>query len=592
MTGRFQPLPVARLAAEYRSGASTPTKVVREIAARIAAEGERPVWISTFSAAQLEQRAASLESDPRAAGLPLYGIPFAVKDNIDVAGLATTAGCPAFAYRPERSAFVVEQLEKAGAIVIGKTNLDQFATGLVGVRSPYGACTNVFDNRYISGGSSSGSAVAVASGLVSFALGTDTAGSGRVPAACNGLIGVKPTRGALSMSGVVPACRSLDCVSIFAATTGDAAAVAKVATRFDPTDPFSRFPAPGDTAAPWATGAFRFGVPPRAQLEFFGDTEAAHLFDAAVERLRSVGGERVEVDWTPFREAAQLLYSGPWVAERLASIGGFLESHASDVHPVVASIIRGAGRYSATDTYRALYELEALKRTASQAWRQMDVLLLPTMGAIYTIDAVQADPIRLNSNLGHYTNFVNLMDLAAVAAPAGFRSNRLPFGVTFIGKAHTDDGLLNLAARMLSEPTPSAAPPGCTPVAVLGAHLSGQPLNHELTSRGARLVRTCRTAPGYRFYHLNDTTPPKPGLVREPGFDGPGIEVEVWAVPDDSFGGFVAGVPAPLGIGTATLEDGSAVKCFICEPFSVAGSREITHFGGWRGYIASLSQSK
>ncbi|MEZ5403216.1 MAG: allophanate hydrolase [Bryobacteraceae bacterium] len=582
-------MPIANLAADYRSGARRPTKVVGEIAKRIAEEGERPVWISTFSRVELEKKAASLEANPQAANLPLYGIPFAVKDNIDVAGLETTAGCPAFAYRPERSAFVVEQLEKAGAIVIGKTNLDQFATGLVGVRSPYGACSSVFDANYISGGSSSGSAVAVASGLACFALGTDTAGSGRVPAAFNNLVGLKPSRGALSMSGVVPACRSLDCVSILAATTGDAAAVARVAAVFDAGDAFSRMPGAGGDAAPWATAAFRFGVPPQTQLEFFGDSEAAHLFDAAAGRLRSAGGEPVEVDWSPFREAAELLYSGPWVAERFAAVGAFVEANPAAVHPVVAEIIRGAAKYSAADAYRALYRLEELKRAAGEAWRRMDVLLLPTTGTTYTIEAVEADPVRLNANLGHYTNFVNLMDLAAVAVPAGFHSNRTPFGVTLIGQAHSDAGLLDAAARMLSEPLPYPAPPGSTPVGVLGAHLAGQPLNHELTSRGARLLRTARTAPSYRFYHLRDTTPPKPGLVHEPGFQGPGIEVEVWAVPDDRFGSFVAGVPAPLGIGTAVLEDGTAVKCFICEPYAVAGSTEITRFGGWRGYRASLS---
>lgn len=573
-------LDLGYLHAAYQSGQHNPGEVLRAVHARIEEAGERPVWIHRVPLEEMLARAAKL--DPK---LPLYGVPFAVKDNIDVAGIPTTAGCPAYAYTPQKSATVVQRLLDAGAILAGKTNLDQFATGLVGVRSPYGACSSVFDKRYISGGSSSGSAVAVAQSLVSFALGTDTAGSGRVPAAFNNLIGLKPTRGVFSMAGVVPACRSLDCVSVFALNSMDAGRVLGAARGLDASDWSSREPRPGDGAAPWLPGPFRFGVLAPAQREFFGDTAAADLYAAAIARLEALGGEAREIDYTPFRDAAQLLYSGPWVAERLAAIEPFLRDHAADVHPVVRGIISGGAKHSAVDTFRAAYRLEELKRAAVTEWAKMDVLLLPTTGTTYTIAEVEANPVALNTNLGYYTNFVNLMDLAAVAVPAGFRSNGLPFGVTLVGPAFSDEALLALADRFHRDSPPVKVTPGSIPVAVLGAHLKGQPLNHQLTSRGARLIRTTRTGPDYRFYALRDTVPPKPGLVHEPGFAGPGIEVEIWAVPANQFGSFVAEVPPPLAIGSARLDDGSWVKCFVCEPYAVVGSREITSFGGWRAYL-------
>jgi allophanate hydrolase len=568
------------LHAAYQSGQHTPAEVIRSIHERIEETGERPIWIYRVPLEAMLARLATL--DPK---LPLYGVPFAVKDNIDVAGIPTTAGCPAYSYTPKTTATVVQRLLDAGAILVGKTNLDQFATGLVGVRSPYGACSSVFDKRYISGGSSAGSAVAVAKSLVSFSLGTDTAGSGRVPAAFNNLVGLKPTRGAFSMTGVVPACRSLDCVSVFALNSVDAGKVLGVARGLDASDWSSREPRSGVGAAPWLPGPFRFGVLPAAQREFFGDTAAADLYAAAITRLESLNGQSREIDFTPFRAAAQLLYSGPWVAERLAAIEPFLRDHAEDMHPVVRNIISGATKHSAVDTFRAAYRLEELKRVADAEWARMDVLLLPTTGTTYTIEQVAADPVALNTNLGYYTNFVNLMDLAAVAVPAGFRANGLPFGVTLIGPAFTDDALLELADRFHRGAPAAKRTPACIQVAVLGAHLRGQPLNHQLTSRGARLVKTTHTAADYRFYALRDTVPPKPGLVHEPGFQGPGIEVEVWAVPSDAFGSFVAEVPPPLAIGSAKLDDGAWVKCFICEPYAVAGSREITSLGGWRKYL-------
>jgi allophanate hydrolase len=533
------------------------------------------VWISKVSSGTFEAKA----------GLPLSGLTFAIKDNIDLAGLPTTAACPAYAYSPAKSAPVVQRLIDAGAIPVGKTNMDQFATGLVGTRSPYGACSSVFDERYISGGSSSGSAVAVASGQVNFALGTDTAGSGRVPAAFNNLVGLKHTRGLLSTSGVVPACRSIDCVTILTRACTEAAKVFEAARGFDPTDPYSRVPAPGQGAAPWAAGPFRFGVPAVDQLQFFGDDEAAELYVMAIADLEAMGGTKVEIDFALFRAAADLLYSGPWVAERLAAVGPFLEKHADEMNPVVRDIIAGARRFSAVDAFNAEYKLRELRRATEAEWARMDVLLLPTTGTIYTHEAVAADPVRLNTNLGYYTNFVNLLDLAAIAVPAGFRPNGLPFGISIIGPAFTDLGLLSLAGRYLGEPVAATAP-GCIAVAVLGAHLSGQPLNWQLTDRGARLLKTCRTASGYRFYALEGAIP-KPGLIRDDQFAGSGIEVEVWAVPEDQFGSLVAAVPPPLGIGNAVLHDGDTVKCFICEPYAIANALEITEFGGWRKYLES-----
>jgi allophanate hydrolase len=571
---------LAELRTRYASQHARPTDVVSEIYAALSREPLNPVWLSLVPREIALARAAALERDPLAAAKPLYGVPFAIKDNIDLAGLPTTAACPAYAYKPEASATVVQNLIDAGAIPIGKTNLDQFATGLVGTRSPHGACSSVFDPRYISGGSSAGSAVAVAKGLAAFSLGTDTAGSGRVPAAFNGLIGLKPTRGVLSTLGVVPACRTLDCVSIFANTAHDAHTVLHAARGFDPLDPFSRTPAPGEGAAPWLGGAFRFGVPAANQLQFFGDDEAEALYWKAVADIERLGGQKVEIDFAHFRAAADLLYSGPWVAERLAAVGEV----ATD--PTVARIIAGGAKYTAVDTFNAEYRLRELQRATQAEWARMDTLVLPTTGTIYTHEAIAADPIALNTNLGYYTNFVNLLDLAAVAVPAGVRTTGLPFGISFVGPAFTDEALLSLAGAFTGVPVElEVSPPGCVLLAVVGAHLSGQPLNWQLTDRGARCVRTCRTAREYRLYALDRTMPPKPGLVREPGFEGPGIEVEVWAVPEDKFGGFVAAVPPPLGIGNAVLDDGQTVKCFVCEPYAITGAAEITRYGGWRNYV-------
>ena len=576
---------VRDLVSAYATGQLHPADALRAVHAGIERRGADGVWIHVRP---LEATLAELGQVERrrqaGAAVPLFGVPFAVKDNIDVAGLPTTAGCPAFAYKAERTAGVVERLQAAGAVLVGKTNLDQFATGLVGTRSPYGAPASVFHPDYISGGSSSGSAVAVAAGLVAFALGTDTAGSGRVPAAFNGIVGLKPTRGVLSTAGVVPACRSLDCVSIFARDAEDAAVVFAIASGFDPADPYSR--EGGLPAAPFAVD-FRVGAPPPAQREFFGDEGAAHLYEAALERLRALGGQVVEIDLTPFRAAAELLYAGPWVAERLAAIRPFFERHADAMDPVVRSIIGGASRLSATDAFEGLYRLEALRRETGAQWKAMDVLALPTTGTIYTRARIAADPVALNANLGYYTNFVNLLDLSAIAVPAGLRPNGLPFGLSLIAGAFHDEALCGLGAAFAKGRLAAAGGRLAVRLAVVGAHLTGQPLNHELTGRGARLVRSARTAPEYRLYALAGTAPAKPGLVRVRPGQGGAIEVEVWELDEAPFGSFVAAVPPPLAVGTLRLDDGGEVKGFLCEPLAVEGARDITALGGWRRYLAT-----
>ncbi|HEY1986417.1 MAG TPA: allophanate hydrolase [Terracidiphilus sp.] len=596
---------IGTLEAAYREGSLTPGSVIAEIYDEIARTGERPVWITLVAREESMARAAELESNTAARSLPLYGIPFAVKDNFDVEGLPTTAGCPAFARLAENTATVVRRLMDAGAILIGKTNMDQFATGLVGTRTPYGVCSSVFNREYISGGSSSGSAIAVARGLVSFSLGTDTAGSGRVPAAFNQLVGLKPTRGWVSTNGLLPACRTLDCVSIFAETCADAARVFEIARGFDGADAYSRVPATGQIATPWSlTKSFRFGVPTAEELEFFGDAGAAACYEAAVDALTNLGGVAIAFDYAPFRKAAGLLYKGPWVAERLSAIKDFLGNDPDTVDSTVGAIIRGGSGYSAVEAFEAAYKLREIERETDAVWERIDFLLLPTVPTHYTIEQVQAAPVELNSNLGYYTNFVNLLDLAALAVPAGMKPNGLPFGVSLIGRPFSEDGLLPIADRLhrslsatvggsgrqLAPTPPMPAPtvlPGCILMAVVGAHLTGQPLNWQLTERKARLVTTARTDGQYRFYALANTTPPKPGLVFTPGFKGDGIEVEVWAMPEQTVGSFLNAIPPPLCLGTIRLENGTMVKGFLCEPAGIEGAREITNLGGWRTFVAA-----
>jgi allophanate hydrolase len=570
---------VSELVESYRDGRNTPRDELARRLELIAKEGDRPVWISRFSEAEVMAQLEAADVDG-----PLYGVPFAVKDNIDVAGLPTTAACPEFSYLPVRHATVVERLVQAGAIVIGKTNLDQFATGLVGTRTPYGICSSVFDDRYVSGGSSSGSAVAVAKGQVSFSLGTDTAGSGRVPAAFNALVGVKPTRGMLSTRGVVPACRSLDCVSIFSRNVADAEQLLDLAAGYDAEDPYSREREPVSGlhgARP------RLAVPRAEDLEFFGDFESAELFLAAVARAKALGAEISRFDFAPFREAAALLYAGPWVAERLCTVAELLATNPGAIHPVVRGICEGGKKFDALTTFKAFYELGQLRKLVAPVLAGCDALLLPTAPSHYTIQEVLDNPIELNSRNGTYTNFVNLLDLSALAVPAGFKTSGLPFGVTFMGKAFHDARLLELGRAFVGEPVAQARPAyGCVWLAVAGAHLTGQPLNHELTQLGAHRVRTTTTTPEYRLYAL-DTVPAKPGLVCSPGPGARAIEVEIWELTREAFGTFVANVPAPMTIGMTRLHDGTLVKGFSCEPHALVGARDISQFGGWRAFRAS-----
>jgi allophanate hydrolase len=590
-------LQIADLQRAYRDGTLTPTQVIDEILKRCENFIEHNIWITLLDRERMLSYARAIEARGPASQ-PLYGIPFAIKDNIDLADIPTTAACPDFAYTPTRSATVVERLMAAGAIPIGKTNLDQFATGLVGTRSPYGPCRNAFDPSYISGGSSAGSAVSVALGLASFSLGTDTAGSGRVPAAFNNLIGLKPTCGLLSARGVVPACRTLDTVSIFALTADDAAQVANVASAYDVDEAYSRA-APQNPRANF-NAHFRFGIPQAEQLEFFGNADSKALFTRNVERLRTMGGEAITVDFSDFLETAQLLYGGPWVAERYQAIRQFIENKADSLHEVTRTITLGAQKFSAADAFAALYRLQDLKRRTATIWNDIDVLVTPTAGTTYQIDEVLADPIKLNSNLGYYTNFMNLLDLAAVAVPAGFLGNGLPFGITLGAPAFSDGALLDLAQRWQAAfPLPlgatgiqinqalAPAVAGWVRVAVCGAHMSGLPLNHQLTDRGGRLRLATRSAPKYRLYALLGAGVRRPGMLRSES--GKAIDLEVWELPAVAFGTFVAGIPAPLGIGTVELESGEMVQGFMCENYAVAAAEDITEHGGWRQYLAAAT---
>ena len=528
---------------------------------------------------------------------PLAGLRFAVKDNIDVAGLPTTAACPAFAHDAAAHAQVVQRLLDAGAVLVGKTNLDQFACGLNGTRSPYGAVPNSFDARYVSGGSSSGSARVVATGEVDFALGTDTAGSGRVPAGLNNIVGLKPTKGLISTRGVLPAAQSVDCVSIFARTVELAARVLKVAMGHDAADPYSRALVPATAPLP---SRLRIGVP--STLEFFGDADAAAAFERSLAQLEALGGIRVPIDYAPLAEAAALLYDSALVAERYAAVRTFFDAHEADVIEPVRGILARGRQYSAADLVDAQTRLRALAQQAAPMWNDIDLLVVPTAPTHYTIDAMRADPVALNQNLGAYTNFVNLLDYAALSVPTCLRADGLPFGLTLIGPCASDFQLAELGQRLhhasgltlgaTGAPMPAAAAlplvkaAATLKVAVVGAHLSGMPLNGQLTERGATLLRETLTAPQYRLYALPGTVPPKPGMVRVPA-GGAALIVEVWEMPATAYGAFVALIPAPLGIGTLTLDDGSSVQGFVCESIALDGAEDITHHGGWRRYIAS-----
>ncbi|MGE7989659.1 allophanate hydrolase [Pseudomonas sp. NPDC089554] len=578
----------------YRAGA-TPSDLLGSLLASL--DDQDTAWISRASDAQLRAQldrlaVALAEHGGNLDALPLYGVPFAIKDNIDAAGWATTAACPAFSHMVDANATVVTRLCAAGAVLIGKTNLDQFATGLVGTRSPFGAVPNSFDPAYVSGGSSSGSASVVARGLVAFSLGTDTAGSGRVPAGFNNIVGLKPTKGWLPNTGLVPACRTIDCISIFALTVADAQAVARLAGGFDAADPYSRR---NPQRAPVAIGkAPKLAVPD--VLEFFGDQQNQAVFEQAVAQLREQGASITAIDFSPFRELAEELYYGPWVAERTAATEGVAAEH---MDPVVRGIVANGHQYSACDTFKAEYRRAALARRIETALEGFDALVVPTSPTHRTQAEMAEEPVLFNSQFGIYTNFTNLADLSALALPAGLRDDGLPSGITLIAPAWHDQALADFGQRWQAavalplgatgQPLGALAPAlqsgDCVRVAVVGAHLTGMPLNHQLTTRNAVLVEQTFTSTDYRLYALEGTVPPKPGLARAQ--DGSAIIVELWDIPVARFGEFVAEIPAPLGIGNLQLADGRWVKGFICEPLALGNARDITSFGGWRAFVAA-----
>jgi len=599
------PLTLADWARAYDAGAS-PLDMLLALQRRLEVESPPGAWISIAGRAGVEAqvealraRAAGLDGARRRAELPLFGVPFAVKDNIDVAGLPTTAACPAFAYAPTAHAGAVARLIAAGAVCVGKTNLDQFATGLVGTRSPYGRPSSACAAERISGGSSSGSAVIVARGDVPFALGTDTAGSGRVPAGFNQVVGLKPTPGRVGTSGVVPACRSLDCVAVFALTVADAGRVLAIIEGPDDADAYSEF-APGPARfAP----SLRIGIPSHAI--FSGDAGYGPAFEAAVAHVESLGHRAAPIDFSTLHGVAEMLYAGPWVAERQVVVEKLLAAAPDAMDPVVRRVIEGAARLTASDAFRGLYRLRAARADLRALWSEVDLLMVPTSPGHPRHAEVDADPIGVNAQLGTYTNFVNLLGWCALAVPAGRTARDLPFGVTFIARAGADAALarfgtawqdslsLTLGATGVRHDAttaddapgrPPAAEPSL-PIAVVGAHLSGLPLNKQLTERGGVLYETTRTAACYRLFALPGAVPPKPGLLRV-GEGGAAVEVEVWSLPSGAVGSFLALVPSPLGLGSVALEDGRQVHGFLCEPHAVEGAEDITAFGGWRAYLA------
>jgi allophanate hydrolase len=593
---------VAAIVAAHRAGTLTPAQTIARSFQRIRDHNDPAIFISLREEKDAIAEAESLSARKDAKELPLLGVPVAVKDNIDVLGLATTAACPAFSYSPSFDATAVARLRAAGAIPIGKTNLDQFATGLVGVRSPYGIPKNPLRAELLPGGSSSGSAVAVAAGLVPLALGTDTAGSGRVPALLNNIVGLKPSLGMISTAGVVPACRTLDCVSIFSLTVDDAVTALGAMTGLDGADPFSRDRPLGEITQLPAN--LRLGIPRSGQLIFFGDKTQEAAYRDALKRFAALGATLVEFDMEPFYETARLLYEGPWVAERYLVIRNLLASSPDAIHPVTREIIAPGARLTATETFSALYRLQGMRKIAERILSNFDAMVLPTAPTVYTTAQVLADPVLLNSRLGTYTNFVNLLDLCALALPASFRPDGLPFGVTLlagaghdallasIGRVFHADTKLALGANNIAQPPVAPLPASVSrddiPIAVVGAHLSGMALNGELKALGGRLIETATTAPDYKLYALN-TVPPKPGMLRVEAGTGTPIELEIWALSASAFGKFVAAIPPPLSIGTVRLADSRNVKGFLVEPAALEEARDISVFGGWRAFMAEAA---
>lgn len=589
-------LSIDYLNARYANGSLTPRQLIADLLQRIEAVDNPAVWIYQLSAEELEPYLLKLEAaDPST--LPLYGIPFAIKDNIDLAGIPTTAACAAYSYVPKASSPVVEKLIQAGAIPLGKTNLDQFATGLVGVRSPYGAPRNPIAPDRVPGGSSSGSAVALSEQLVTFSLGTDTAGSGRVPAMFNKLWGLKPSRGRLSTSGVVPACRTLDCVSIFALNAADGQAVLKIAEGYDAADAYSQ--PTRDVKLP-ATN--KLGIPKSEQLMFFSDADFHPVWLQALEDLEAKGWELVEIDFEPFLRAARLLYEGPWVSERTTALKNFLESNAEDFYPATRQIISAGVDNTATEAFAAAYKLAELKRDSEGVWDGIAAIVSPTAGGFPTLADMEADPIGPNSQLGYYTNFMNLLDLCAVAAPAGETDAGLPFGLTWIAPRDTDKALVQIAADGPQVAFGGKRPPSdlkggrlssaavtdqeTLSILLFGAHMSGLPLNQQVLGLGGEFIAEVQTAPLYKMIYLPEPAPHRPGIIRV-GEGGASIAAEEWRFPKAALGEFLSTIQQPLGLGQLELTDGRKVHGFLCEAAAADGAEDISSTGGWRGYLVS-----
>ncbi|MBR0714134.1 allophanate hydrolase [Bradyrhizobium liaoningense] len=596
--GADQPETVAAIVAAHRAGATTPAETIARTYQRIRDANDPAIFISLREEKDAIAEAEKLAARKDAAELPLYGVPVAVKDNIDALGFPTTAACPAFSYTPTHDSTAVARLRAAGAIIIGKTNLDQFATGLVGVRSPYGIPKNPIREDLIPGGSSSGSATSVAAGLVPLSLGTDTAGSGRVPAMLNNIVGLKPSLGMISTAGLVPACRTLDCISVFALTVDDAALALSVMAGPDQADPFSR-DRPLGPLTPFPA-KIRLGVPRNGQLIFFGDKKSEAAYGEALKCWTSLGVELVEFDLEPFYETARLLYEGPWVAERYLVIRNLLASAPDSIHAVTREITAAGARLTAAETFSALYRLQGLRKIAERTFANVDALVLPTAPTVYSTAQVLANPIELNSRLGTYTNFVNLLDLCGLALPASMRSDGAPFGITLLAPAGRDamlasigrvfhaDTKLPVGAKGTAQPPLAALPANGgdeISIAVVGAHLSGMALNHELKALNGKLIEATKTAADYKLYALQ-TTPPKPGMLRVEAGQGSSIELEIWSLSSSAFGKFVNAIPPPMAIGTIRLADGRGVKGFLVEPEALNGARDITAYGGWRKYMA------
>ncbi|WP_281545522.1 allophanate hydrolase [Grimontia sp. SpTr1] len=579
---------IQQLLAAYQSGDITPADYLYSQWKK-AQNDQHNCWISLISEAQLDGYVKALRNH-KPENKPLYGVPFAIKDNIDLAGLQTTAACKEFAYTPGQSAFVVQALIEAGAVPLGKTNLDQFATGLNGTRSPFGACKNSIDPAYVSGGSSSGSAVSVALGQVMFSLGTDTAGSGRIPAAFNRLVGMKASIGRISCRGVVPACRTLDCVTLFAHSVEDIEYLLPIAGQYDAGDAYARDFSESDADIVYLSDAVRIGVPKKENLEFFGNADFQRRFELSKEKLAANGAELVEMDIQDFLDAATLLYQGPWVAERYAAIEGFFDEHETQCEPTIQAILGSAAKFSAVDAFNAQYQLKALKKRCDAKLKTVDAVIVPTSGTIYTIEEMLDDPIQKNTDFGYYTNFMNLLDYAAIAIPADDETEQMPFGITLFSDQGSESKLLDLAKAYTANQSVSMGESidETMVIAVCGAHMEGLPLNHQLKDRHASFIDKRRSAPSYRFYALAGEGPKRPGMVRV-NEAGVSIEMELWEVPTSRVGDFLAGIPSPLGLGKVELDDGTWVTGFTCEASGIEGAKDISSYGSWRLYLTNNS---